>query len=63
MLAPHQRVIGGMELDRVDAVAARIVRPQPGRVDVGEAAEIEPLARAPGLAEGREAAPDRDRTP
>src|SRR6185312_8998127 len=42
----HQRVIGGMELDEVDAVALAVHRPEPGRVLVRDAPQVERLGRA-----------------
>ena len=42
----HQRVIGGMELDEVDAVALAVHRAELGRVLVRDPPEIERLGRA-----------------
>ena len=52
---PHEHVIGRVELHRIDPVAPRIVRAQLRRVLVGEPADIEPLRRSPGRAEGDQA--------
>ncbi len=57
--APHQRVPGGMELDEVDAAAARIMAAQMREHGVGEAREIGHLGRAPLRAMRRETLDDR----
>jgi len=46
--APHQRMVGRMELDRIDARAAGVVGPQDRRELIGDAAELEALRRPPG---------------
>ena len=56
---PHQRVIGGMELDDVDPRAVRIEGLQDRRAGIGDAAELEGLGRAPDLAMGGELVDDR----
>ena len=42
----HQRVIGGMELDQVEAIALAVHGAEPGRILVGHPSEIERLGRA-----------------
>ena len=56
---PHQRVIGGVELDHVDALAARIVGFQDRRRLVGDPSELECLGRAPQLAVSGQLVEDR----
>src|SRR5690348_8798945 len=50
----HQRMIGGVELHEVDAVALAVHDPELGRVLVGDTAEIERLGRAVILAARRQ---------
>ena len=42
---PHQRVIGGVELDHIGPIAARVVGFQLRRVLVGKPAEIPPVQK------------------
>ena len=59
--APHQRVIGRVEIHLVDALAACVVALQLRRVAVGEPGEFPRLVRAPESPEIREVRPARRR--
>ncbi len=56
---PHQRMIGRVELDDIDANPGRVVGPEERRRDIGDPAKLEGFAGAGGLAMGGQAVDHR----